>query len=66
MSHQALNVHRLDADTPTETAEVDESAAPGFSGYRNFMGQLAKETEPYKGRGFKYEVQQAISWPKNA
>lgn len=33
-----------------ETEEVDESVAPGFSGYRNFMGELAKETEHYKGQ----------------
>lgn len=33
-----------------ETEEVDESVQPGYSGYRNFMGELANETENYKGQ----------------
>ena len=33
-----------------ETEEVDESVAPGFSGYRTFMSELAQETEQYKGQ----------------
>lgn len=33
-----------------ETEEVDESAAPGFSGYRNFMASLVRQTEQFKGQ----------------
>lgn len=33
-----------------ETEDVDESTQPGYSGYRNFMGELAKETANYKGQ----------------
>lgn len=33
-----------------ETEEVDESAAPGFSGYRNFMDSLVRQTEQFKGQ----------------
>ena len=33
-----------------ETEELDESAEAGFSGYRHFMSELAKETEQYKGQ----------------
>ena len=33
-----------------ETEEVDESAAPGFSGYRNFMAALVRQTEQFKGQ----------------
>ena len=32
-----------------ETEEFDESTAPGYSGYRNFMGKLAEQTQGYKG-----------------
>ena len=33
-----------------ETEEVDESTEPGYSGYRYFMSELAKETEQYTGQ----------------
>ena len=33
-----------------ETEEFDESTLPEFSGYRNFMAQLAKETEQFAGQ----------------
>lgn len=33
-----------------ETEDVDESAAPGVSGYRHFMAQLAQETSQYAGQ----------------
>jgi hypothetical protein len=33
-----------------ETEELDESAEAGFTGYRNFMDELAKETEQFKGQ----------------
>lgn len=33
-----------------ETEDIDESKAPGFSGYRNFIGQLVAETEQYAGQ----------------
>jgi len=33
-----------------ETEELDESAAPGVSGYRAFMSSLIKETEAFKGQ----------------
>ena len=33
-----------------ETEELDESAEAGFTGYRNFMGKLAEETEKYPGQ----------------
>lgn len=33
-----------------ETEEVDESLLPRFSGYRNFMAKVVKETENFKGQ----------------
>jgi hypothetical protein len=33
-----------------ETEEVDESLQPQFNGYRNFMTQVVKETEAFKGQ----------------
>jgi len=33
-----------------ETEELDESQAPQFAGYRNFMQQLVSETEQFKGQ----------------
>lgn len=33
-----------------ETEEVDESLAPDFSGYRNFIQQLVKQTEKFDGQ----------------
>lgn len=33
-----------------ETEEIDESAAPGVSGYRNFMRQLVAQTEAFNGQ----------------
>jgi hypothetical protein len=33
-----------------ETEEVNESNAPGFIGYRNFMDALVAQTETYKGQ----------------
>ncbi|WP_210542842.1 hypothetical protein [Rhodoferax sp. PAMC 29310] len=33
-----------------ETEELNESAEAGFTGYRNFMDELAKETEQFKGQ----------------
>ncbi len=33
-----------------ETEELDESAAPGVSGYRAFMSSLTKQTEQFKGQ----------------
>lgn len=33
-----------------ETEAIDESAAPGVSGYREFMNRLVKETEAFKGQ----------------
>lgn len=32
-----------------ETEVVDESTAPGVSGYRHFMSQLMQQTEQFKG-----------------
>ncbi len=33
-----------------ETEELDESTAPRYSGYRNFMNALVQQTEQYKGQ----------------
>ncbi len=33
-----------------ETENVDESQAPGFSGYRNFIGSVVTETEQFNGQ----------------
>jgi len=33
-----------------ETEEVDESTAPGYAGYRNFMAAVVKETEQFSGQ----------------
>lgn len=33
-----------------ETEELDESMAPGVSGYRHFMAQLVRQTEQFKGQ----------------
>ena len=33
-----------------ETEDVDESAAPGVIGYRNFMNKLVEQTEQFKGQ----------------
>lgn len=33
-----------------ETEDVDESTAPGVSGYRHFMSKLVQETEQFKGQ----------------
>ena len=33
-----------------ETEDIDESTAPGFSGYRFFMENLVKQTESFKGQ----------------
>ncbi len=33
-----------------ETEDIDESMAPGFSGYRFFMDSLVKQTEAFKGQ----------------
>ena len=33
-----------------ETEDIDESTAPGFSGYRFFMDSLVKQTEAFKGQ----------------
>ena len=33
-----------------ETEEIDESAAPGDAGYRNFMAAVIKQTEQFKGQ----------------
>lgn len=33
-----------------ETEAVDESTAPGVSGYRHFMSQLVQQTEQFKGQ----------------
>lgn len=33
-----------------ETEDVDESTAPGVSGYRHFMSQLVQQTEQFKGQ----------------
>jgi hypothetical protein len=33
-----------------ETEDIDESRAPGFSGYRFFMENLVKQTESFKGQ----------------
>jgi hypothetical protein len=33
-----------------ETEEFDESTMPEFSGFRNFMAQLVKETEQFGGQ----------------
>lgn len=33
-----------------ETEEIDESTAPGVSGYRNFMSKLIQETEQFQGQ----------------
>lgn len=33
-----------------ETEDMDESAAPGVSGYRHFMSQLVQQTEQFKGQ----------------
>jgi hypothetical protein len=33
-----------------ETEDVDESTAPGVSGYRNFMAALVRQTEQFKGQ----------------
>jgi len=33
-----------------ETEETDESELPQFSGYRNFMAAVVKQTESYKGQ----------------
>ena len=33
-----------------ETEDADESTAPGFIGYRNFMDALVAQTETYKGQ----------------
>lgn len=33
-----------------ETEDVDESTAPGVSGYRHFMTQLVQQTEQFKGQ----------------
>jgi hypothetical protein len=33
-----------------ETEEVDESLQPGFSGYRNFIAQIIRQTEQFGGQ----------------
>ncbi|MEY4737556.1 MAG: hypothetical protein RL302_1875 [Pseudomonadota bacterium] len=33
-----------------ETEDIDESAAPGVSGYRNFMAALVRQAEQFKGQ----------------
>jgi hypothetical protein len=33
-----------------ETEEVDESQQPRFNGYRNFVAQVIKQTEGFKGQ----------------
>jgi hypothetical protein len=33
-----------------ETEDLDESQAPEFSGYRNFMAEVVKQTEAYDGQ----------------
>jgi len=33
-----------------ETEDVDESTAPEFLGYRNFLGQVVRQTEQFKGQ----------------
>ena len=33
-----------------ETEDVDESTAPGFIGYRNFINNLIRQTEQFKGQ----------------